>query len=720
MDKQNKLFKYLKYFINCWLLLPAGASLALPAATPMAGGGGGGNCAAATSVARAAAGPKMLAGGPPAAAASKPRAALSGLSAGNAYPQAGSVLVVVRGNSQANGAVTMGGASTIGSQTNGAWPDQAAALLGTGYTWQNRSHNGATIDYLRLSDATEVAPLFGTGAYGEEWIVLQETTNQIFQANPAQQVYDKMVAWAQYWKARGVKVAVVTCYPTQDPQYDPEIEAINALYRANWASFADMLLDVASSPYLTPLGMDPQYSYSADGLHLTDVGNQIPAQCVAQGFGNTPRSGIVPATFVLPGIAVPGTPAPTPAPTPTPPAPPSMPAGPAGLRLHYGTTAADYVTDSIGTISQRLDQSGNARNAAVIAGHAGPTRATDNGQQVARFDPASLSQSLTVVGALAADTDASLVVDLRLLANGANSAISIGPEFSIWFRNTSQLQIFSSGFAFVSPLDLSGEPLTRCIFTFKATTREMVLYAHDAEIYRATLPNLPWVGATPVVDMELGGYLSGHNPLSGEIGSVAVYSSLLSAAERTTWFASSPTAPLPVELTAFTAEPEATQAAVSLSWATASEMGSGHFELERSTDGTTYQSLATVAAAGTSTTSRAYYLTDSHLPVATMLYYRLRQVDANGRASYSPVRTVPVPAAVVTGLALFPNPAHTATTIQNAAPGAPVQLLDALGRVVATATADAAGTAKLALPAALATGLYIVRAGSQVSHLVVQ
>jgi hypothetical protein len=47
-------------------------------------------------------------------------------------------------------------------------------------------------------------------------------------------------------------------------------------------------------------------------------------------------------------------------------------------------------------------------------------------------------------------------------------------------------------------------------------------------------------------------------------------------------------------------------------------------------------------------------------------------------------------------------------------------VLDALGRPVTTATADAAGTARLALPAGLAPGVYLVRSGTQVRRLVVE
>jgi hypothetical protein len=69
------------------------------------------------------------------------------------------------------------------------------------------------------------------------------------------------------------------------------------------------------------------------------------------------------------------------------------------------------------------------------------------------------------------------------------------------------------------------------------------------------------------------------------------------------------------------------------------------------------------------------------------------------------------------GLSLYPNPAQTITTLTGALAGTTVRVFDALGRPVATARADAHGAATLRLPAGLAPGLYIVRAGAQAQRL---
>lgn len=172
-------------------------------------------------------------------------------------------------------------------------------------------------------------------------------------------------------------------------------------------------------------------------------------------------------------------------------------------------------------------------------------------------------------------------------------------------------------------------------------------------------------------------------------------------------------APLPVTLVSFYAERAAGAGGV-LRWTTASEVNSARFEVERSQDGLTFEPIGTVAAAGTSATTRTYTFTDARLPATALRYYRLRQLDANGTATYSPVRTV---APITMGFSLYPNPAAHTATLSGASAGASVHVIDALGRVVLTTQANEAGSAALALPA----GLYLVRSeAGQALRLVVE
>lgn len=118
--------------------------------------------------------------------------------------------------------------------------------------------------------------------------------------------------------------------------------------------------------------------------------------------------------------------------------------------------------------------------------------------------------------------------------------------------------------------------------------------------------------------------------------------------------------PLPVELTSF--EVFWVNKAASITWATASEKNSAYFEVERSFDGTTFQSVGKRAGAGTTAVRTNYQLTDVSLNNVTgTVYYRLRQVDVSGEETYSPVRALQVVKAGNTFQAVaFPNP-YTST-----------------------------------------------------------
>jgi hypothetical protein len=175
--------------------------------------------------------------------------------------------------------------------------------------------------------------------------------------------------------------------------------------------------------------------------------------------------------------------------------------------------------------------------------------------------------------------------------------------------------------------------------------------------------------------------------------------------------------PLPVELVSFTAE--ALGADALLKWATASEKNNDRFEVEASADGRSFRRIGQVPGHGSSTQPHAYQFTDAAIARygAGVVYYRLRQVDADGTASYSPVR--PVSVRQLAGLALFPNPTTQMATLTGAVPGTPVTVLDAVGRLVLRVMATSAGTATLELPAELAAGVYVVRTGQQALRLTV-
>ncbi|MGI4864755.1 MAG: T9SS type A sorting domain-containing protein [Janthinobacterium lividum] len=178
--------------------------------------------------------------------------------------------------------------------------------------------------------------------------------------------------------------------------------------------------------------------------------------------------------------------------------------------------------------------------------------------------------------------------------------------------------------------------------------------------------------------------------------------------------------PLPVVLTEFTATAVANRDAL-LKWATASEKNNDHFDIERSFDGTSFTKIGQLAGHGTTTVASAYTLTDANVASKATgpVYYRLRQVDLDGTATYSPVRTVSFTS--VSGpvaLSLYPNPAQNNTTLelsQLPATGTyQVLLLDATGRTVRSATLGGGLPQPLDI-SDLATGSYHVLVTGQLA-----
>ncbi len=92
--------------------------------------------------------------------------------------------------------------------------------------------------------------------------------------------------------------------------------------------------------------------------------------------------------------------------------------------------------------------------------------------------------------------------------------------------------------------------------------------------------------------------------------------------------------PLPVELLHFTARKE--DKSVFLQWATAAERDNRGFEVERSSDGVHWTFYAWVSSVNSNTTrQQEYALLDEH-PLRGLNYYRLRQIDRNGKTIVYP------------------------------------------------------------------------------------
>ena len=98
-----------------------------------------------------------------------------------------------------------------------------------------------------------------------------------------------------------------------------------------------------------------------------------------------------------------------------------------------------------------------------------------------------------------------------------------------------------------------------------------------------------------------------------------------------------PTSLLAVKLESFTAD--VNNAGVLLKWTTSAEVSNDYFLVERSYDGTSWNSVATIKGNGSIQSASVYQYTDINAN-SSVVYYRLKQVDFDGASEISLIRTV--------------------------------------------------------------------------------
>ena len=175
--------------------------------------------------------------------------------------------------------------------------------------------------------------------------------------------------------------------------------------------------------------------------------------------------------------------------------------------------------------------------------------------------------------------------------------------------------------------------------------------------------------------------------------------------------------PLSVTFVAFEAQRRGWD--TQLNGTTATELNSQGFEIQVSADGQQFRALGFVPSRQpTSVATHSYGYTDAETGKAGSRYYRLRQLDLDGRQHFSPVAVVYFGAAadLAAGrLHAYPNPFEDEVSFTFAsAPGSGqplrVQLLDLSGRVLRQQTLD--GTQRplrLTNLATLPGGTYLAR-----------
>ena len=313
------------------------------------------------------------------------------------------------------------------------------------------------------------------------------------------------------------------------------------------------------------------------------------------------------------------------------------------------------------------------------------------------------------------------------LVNMPCTGVSLAPAMGTNQTLTPATYCHSGASSVAGDLILDGQHQANALFVFKingafscgAASRVLLINgARASNVYWQVGGAASFAATSALVGtiiaegaVAFGDGVSLHGRGFSTVGAISTYNNRISSTEAS---------PLPVELATFTVQAQG-GTAVALTWRTVSEKNSARFELERGTNGTAFSRIGAVPAAGNSSAPRSYSWTDETLPTrAALLYYRLRQIDVDGTATFSPVRTVSHSLTAKTQLLVYPNPAHGAVHVQllGPPPTEPVQLLNAHGQIVQTQpTLGANGMMPLTgLPA----GLYVLRCGPLAQRLTLE
>lgn len=166
---------------------------------------------------------------------------------------------------------------------------------------------------------------------------------------------------------------------------------------------------------------------------------------------------------------------------------------------------------------------------------------------------------------------------------------------------------------------------------------------------------------------------------------------------------------LPVELIMFDGLQK--EGKTYLSWATATELNSKSFVVERRYPKTAWTDIGEIEARGTGTQMNRYEFIDTK-PGALRSEYRLRQLDLDGSIHYSHSISIESRFGSQLDFLVYPNPADNQVFVYTGQPlpaGSRVQVLDLTGRLVIDKKVDE-GTREVSLVLThLSTGLHMVR-----------
>jgi G8 domain len=162
---------------------------------------------------------------------------------------------------------------------------------------------------------------------------------------------------------------------------------------------------------------------------------------------------------------------------------------------------------------------------------------------------------------------------------------------------------------------------------------------------------------------------------------------------------------LPVVYTSFYATRNNSN--VVLNWSTADETNNKNFEVQRSLDGNTWTTIAVMMGAGTTSLTQMYSFTDKNMTSA-VAYYRIRQADADGKSTYSIIKTIRLNAATPVTKIYAANKIVSVEFNQEIKNPVTIRLVNMNGQVIAQQSVKKAAY-RITMNANSLSGIYVVQ-----------
>lgn len=316
-----------------------------------------------------------------------------------------------------------------------------------------------------------------------------------------------------------------------------------------------------------------------------------------------------------------------------------------------------------------------------------------------------------------------------------SSATSWWMEFEIKFVNKGTTQPANVSEAYVTGLDIDGNNSNlrewnafygstsytvenSSLLSMTTVTGILANLNLEGRRFTGPLTDYPGIDTSATQLMVTNRYLN-TNTITVRFGATTTGSASSTNRMYSVWFKNftynSPLSTLPVKLASFTATLNNNKA--DLKWTTSSEINVSHFVIERSLDGINYTNAGIMFAYGNETEKTNYQFPDNLAGIsASVVYYRLRSVDHDGKTELSEVRIVRLASQKVNDMVIltYPNPVTTELRITVPAnwQNKPVvyEVYSANGQAVKRIQTGSSSQTESIYVAELARGLYIVKA----------